>query len=201
MGSLMSDLDQELVEEKSCAVNAAGSGGESGNGTSPDGVSRGEESRVGDLTARGGDLAVRGSEVGEFFGKLSEPKKKALENLMWGNTMSDTARLLGVSRMTIHRWLKNDPVFRAAYNEWNEHCVESHRARILMMCDRAMDAVDNALHTGDARLGMQLLKGMGLIKELKPGATDAEEIRRNAAIKKGRKEKYLSWEEMEVGMG
>ena len=139
--------------------------------------------------------------VGETT-ELAEPKKAALELLMWGKSVSETARQTGVTRITIHRWLKNDPVFRAAYNEWHEEMRESSRSRLETMAEKAMDALDNALHSNDARAAIAVLKGLGLLRERKPGPTDAEEVKKEAEIRKKKREAELFLEEMglpEVG--
>jgi transposase-like protein len=96
---------------------------------------------------------------------LAAHQQATLELLVTGKSIAETARSAGVSRMTIHRWLKHDPVFRAAYNQWHEQLRESCRSRLQAMTDKAADALEKALEAGDARSALQLLKGMGMIKE------------------------------------
>ncbi len=42
---------------------------------------------------------------------------------------------------------------------------ESSRSRLLMLTDKATEAVEKALESGDAKTAMQLLKAMGMLKE------------------------------------
>jgi len=133
----------------------------------------GENSSVHLATAGKGDLATL---------NLAANQQATLELLITGKSIAETARTAGVSRMTIHRWLKHDPAFQAAYNQWHEQLQESCRSRLQSMTEKAADALEKALESGDARAALQLLKGMGMIKERTPGSTDAEEIRNRDEI-------------------
>jgi len=128
------------------------------------------------LSGAGGDGRPRAGEVMDR--ELAGAQRATLDLLLLGKSIAETARSAGVSRMTIHRWLKNDPVFRAAYNEWQEQSQESCRSRLQALTDKATDALEKALEAGDARSAVQLLKGMGMIKERKPGATEQEDVKR-----------------------
>ena len=124
-----------------------------------------------------GQLAVTGERTdnGE---KLEEKQQAALDLLRIGNSVAETARTTGITRQTIYNWLRHDPVFGAAYNQWHDEMEKSAQSRLLMMTEKAMDAVEKALEAGDARAGLQLLKGMGMFRERVVGPTDAEELRR-----------------------
>jgi transcriptional regulator with XRE-family HTH domain len=156
------------------------------------------ETEIASAEHPGKGLSVVEGQVSGGSGELSGAKKLALENLMWGMTMADTARRVGVSRMTLHRWLKNDPVFRAAYNEWLEEAEESCRARLGTMARKAMDAMENALHASDGRLALQLLKELGFLRRREAGATDAEGVKRELKIEDGKKKRKLREAEMEL---
>jgi transposase-like protein len=138
-------------------------------------VSSGENESVPLPASSGGELAAL---------NLAAPQQATLELLLMGKSIAETARTAGVSRMTIHRWLKHDPVFRATYNQWHEQLQESCRSRLQSMTDKAADALEKALEAGDARAALQLLKGMGMIKERTPGPTDSEEIRNRNEIER-----------------
>jgi hypothetical protein len=158
------------------------------------------EGEIGSAENSGKGLSVVEGQVLEGNGELSGAKKLALESLMWGSTMSETARQVGVSRMTLHRWLKNDPLFRAAYNEWLEATEEGCRARLQRMADKAMDAMENSLHASDGRLALQLLKELGFLRRRKAGATEAEDVKRELKVEEGRRKQKLREAEMDLEM-
>ncbi|MGD0460891.1 MAG: hypothetical protein ABSB74_00220 [Tepidisphaeraceae bacterium] len=130
----------------------------------------------------GGELAVT---------RLGAEQQTALELLLAGKSIVETARSAGVSRMAIYRWLKHDAAFQAAYNQWRDQLQESCRSRLQALTDKATDALEKALEAGDARTALQLLKGLGMIKERPAGATDAEEIKKTLAMEEKRRELRL----------
>jgi DNA-directed RNA polymerase specialized sigma24 family protein len=140
-------------------------------------------------TVRSGEIAME---------SLAAPQRTALELLLTGKSIAETARSAGVSRTTIYQWLKKDPVFRAAYNEWHDQLRESSRSRLLLLTDKATNAVEKAVEGGDARMAMQLLKGMGMLRDLPPGPTDPAEVKRIGDLQQKRKMTLLEREEREA---
>jgi hypothetical protein len=132
---------------------------------------------------------------------LPQDQRKAMESLIVGGTVVDAAKAGGVSRGTIYNWLKRDPVFQAAYNQWHEVMKESCRSRVMMMLDKAASAVEKALEKGDFRPAMQLLIKTGMVGPQKEKSTDAEEIAREAALQKKRRRARLWKDEMEADIG
>jgi Helix-turn-helix domain len=118
------------------------------------------------------------------LGSLDGEQQVALELLLMGKSIAETARSTGISRSTVYQWLRKDPVFQAAYNEWHEEMRESSRSRLLMLTDKATEAVEKALESGDAKTAMQLLKAMGMLKDRPAGPTDAEEVTRISGLEK-----------------
>jgi transposase-like protein len=123
----------------------------------------------------------------EPTGRLAVEQQAALELLVTGKSITDTARAAGVARSTIYHWLRHDPVFQAAYNQWHDQLEEGCRSRLMTLTDKATDAIEKALENGDARAALQLLKGMGMIRHKIVGLTDAEEIRARDEIQKEKK--------------
>ncbi len=60
------------------------------------------------------DLAVRPA-----FERLTFDQQTALEQLVSGMSVTQAAASSDISRATLYRWLKTDPTFRAAYNDWH----------------------------------------------------------------------------------
>jgi hypothetical protein len=113
---------------------------------------------------------------------LPPEQTAALELLLAGRTVVEAAQATGVNRKTIHRWLKNDPAFQAAYNEWQEQMKETCRSRLLVLTDKATAAVEKALENGDAKSAMQLLKEIGLLAPMAARPTDEQEVRKAAEL-------------------
>src|ERR1700683_5528484 len=116
------------------------------------------DDRMGDVNS----LAVR-SGSGKA-GKLGSEQEAALAHLLSGKSLVESARFARISRQTLYRWMKEDPVFQAAYNQWQEEMRNSARARLMAMSEKAAKAVETALERGDAKTAMQLLKGLGFLR-------------------------------------
>jgi hypothetical protein len=135
------------------------------------------------------EAAQEGS--GRELATLGVEQQAALELFLTGKTIAETARSAGVSRVAIYRWMKHDAAFQAAYNQWHDQFQESCRSRLQALTDKATDALEKALEAGDARAALQLLKGMGMIKERMPGPTDPEEVEKVLAMDEKRRELKL----------
>jgi DNA-binding phage protein len=143
---------------------------------------------------KAGQLAVRREVQG-----LDSLQQEALISLREGKTISETALSAGIARMTLYRWLKTDPGFQAAYNQWQEEIEQSCRARMMALSDKAADTLEAALEVGDVRAALQLLKGLGLIRARKARRlTDADEVARREAIKEKRRVAKLERAERNV---
>jgi transposase-like protein len=127
---------------------------------------------------------------------LDGQQQVALELLLTGKSISETARSTGISRSTVYQWLRKDPVFQAAYNEWHEEMRESSRSRLLMLTDKATEAVEKALESGDAKTAMQLLKAMGMLKDRPAGPTEADEVTRISGLEKRKRAAQREREEV-----
>jgi hypothetical protein len=130
--------------------------------------------------------------------KLPGDQRAALESLLQGNSVVESARLAGVSRGTVYYWLKSDPAFLAAFNQWNDEMQQSARSRLMMMTDKAVKAVEKALENGDARAAVQLLKGMGLIASKPTGSGDPDVVKREMDIEKRKGETKLFYDELKL---
>jgi transposase-like protein len=133
--------------------------------------------------------------------ELSGEQRTAMELLLGGKSLAETARTVGVSRNAVYRWLKNDAAFRAAYNQWHEAMKESCRSRLKMMLDKATSAVEKALEAGDAKAAMALLKGMGMIEKEDERNTEADELATESATKTRRRRAKLRSDEMGAEFG
>lgn len=100
-------------------------------------------------------------------GELSPAQEIALEQLVAGETVTAAAQAAGVDRTTVHRW-KREPTFEAAYNRLRAELRDATEARLLRLAEKAARTLEAALDAGDARIGLGVLKGMGLLPEKRP---------------------------------
>jgi hypothetical protein len=151
------------------------------------------EGELGQLPARA-NADVSGADGASS--RLDLEQQNALESLMGGKSVSETARVVGVSRSTVFRWLKDNLEFQAAYNEWRESLKESCRSRLLAMADKAADTVEKAVEGGDAKSALALLKGIGLVGDVPVRSSDPEVLRREARIANRKRESKLRLDEI-----
>jgi len=99
-----------------------------------------------------------------------------LEALLTGCTITDAAASIGVSRATVHRWLKDDYLFRAEVNAARHALRQTSLARLDALCERSIDVLRAALDTSsDTRVALEVLKGCGVLGgERMLGVLDAE---------------------------
>jgi len=123
---------------------------------------------------------------------LGEEQRAALELLAMGKSVTDVAKEVGLSRTTVYRWLKDDPAFRAAHNQWQDEIEQTGRSRLLTLTGKAAAAIDRALEKGDPKTALQLLKGLGMLKTPTPQLLEEEELRKRMEL--DRRERQLKLE-------
>jgi hypothetical protein len=135
-------------------------------------------------------------------------QEHALRRLAAGSNIVDAARSAGVDRRTLHRWIKSDPDFAAAYNAWQQEVIASGRARVLAMSNKALDTVQAAIEKGDAHIAMQIAKSTGLLEQARPGPTSAPDLSRRQnlrarrlALKRGEVQKVVERDELFARIG
>lgn len=78
-----------------------------------------------------------------------------------------------MDRSTVHRWLREDLAFQAAYNQRRHELQQACSTRLLSLADHAIATVEQAITNGDVRASLKLLDGLGL---LSPPAIGPEEV-------------------------
>lgn len=86
-----------------------------------------------------------------------------LLDLLGGMSVVSAAAKRGVSRSTVHRWMKEDAAFVAALNSARRLYVEEYRDRLLHMFEAALEAVKDGIERGDAKLALALLQRTGVL--------------------------------------
>jgi len=120
-------------------------------------------------TKPGSDLALT---------TLDGPQRAAVEQIILGATMTETAAHVGVDRATLYRWRTSDRAFMQALEAWrNEQCRSSFD-RLTGLAATATSVVASAVEGGDARLAMRLLERLGIAAPPKaPDNADVVEIK------------------------
>jgi hypothetical protein len=110
--------------------------------------------------------------------KLTPVQQTALARLAEGNSISEAARSIGIDRRSVHRWLREDADFAAAYNAWQQELLDSGRARVLAMSDLALTTIRNAIEKGDSRTALRVADKIGLLTPARIHSTDADRLSR-----------------------
>ncbi len=100
--------------------------------------------------------------------------------------------------MTLHRWLKQDARFVAAYNAWQQATLESARGRLTALAELAVTTVGEAMRKGDARAALAVLKAMGTLAPPTPGPTDAKMAQREMDVEAAREQREMFLKELDL---
>ena len=107
----------------------------------------------------------------------TSPKQcTAISRLLLGDTISAASKAAGVSRSTLHRWIKDDFHFQAALNHERRLILLRSTSRVWGLADLAIGIIEDALAEGDRRIAVAVLRGSGLLGGRLPeiGSTDQE---------------------------
>ncbi len=124
-------------------------------------------------------------------GDLTAAQRRAIGRMASGESATAAAAAAGVHRQTVHRWLREDPAFRAAFHAWQAAAAEHARARLLALADAAVTTVAAAVANGDTRTALAVLKGQGLLVPPTPGPTDPDQVARQQLAAAARAEAAL----------
>ena len=119
-------------------------------------------------------------------GSLDPQQVAALGCLLTGNTVTEAARSSGVSRETVHRWLREDFEFQAAYNRGRFELMQAIGTHLLATAHRAAANVAKAIEEGDLRASLAVLRGLGSLAGKGPvcGTDDPQVLREESEIAK-----------------
>jgi transposase len=114
--------------------------------------------------------------------ELSPKQQQVLVALVGGESVTLAAKLAGVDRTTVYRWLKN-PTFAAERNRLSKERLDQLRAKAISLGETALETIQDVMTTAEsprARLeaAKMAIKITGLDKPARIGPTEAEEIER-----------------------
>lgn len=109
---------------------------------------------------------------------LTPPQLEALAALGAGANVTSAAERAGVDRTTVQRWLRQDCAFQAAWNGLRPDLRCEVQAGLDQLVGAALQAVQDAVTAGDARVGLAVLKGTGILQGVpqKIGPEDADTV-------------------------
>jgi hypothetical protein len=93
---------------------------------------------------------------------LTPQQERAVGLLLGGATVTAVAAGVGVSRETVHRWLRRDWPFVAAMNQGRRELHEAASARLAGVCGRAVENLARAVEEGDLKASLFVLKGFAV---------------------------------------
>lgn len=110
--------------------------------------------------------------------------QQAIQLLLSGTAVNQTAREVGVAERTLRRWRTN-PHFQAEFNRQRCQMYESAQLRLQGMTNKAIDVLAKALNDGNLRAAIELLKIVGISSAASKieTETDPEQIVRRQAEK------------------
>lgn len=89
---------------------------------------------------------------------MDEKKEKALELILKGERDTNIATRLGISRMTLHRWRRDDVYFIEALDERRSMMMEQAMDGVVELTEMAIEAIRRALTEGDIKTQLQAAK-------------------------------------------
>lgn len=122
--------------------------------------------------------------------KLSPVQLQVLQALLSGESVTAAARAGQVSRESVHRWLREDFDFQAAYNQGCREISKEIQDVLLITARHAADKVAEAVRSGDVRVALVILKGVGGLsgRTVPIGSGDPVQLQGEAAMEKNEQE-------------
>jgi Homeodomain-like domain len=90
--------------------------------------------------------------------QLSQEQENAVEHLLQGKSDRAVADAVGVSRQTVSEWKNHDPLFIAELNRQRSELWREAHQRLKSLANRALDAVELQLDSGDPKASLAAAK-------------------------------------------
>lgn len=81
--------------------------------------------------------------------------------------MTDAAKAAGVNRSTLWRWLNKDAEFQSTMNSYKREAFDQLSMRTTALASLAISAVESALRGGDEKASIAVLRGLGLLNDVR----------------------------------
>lgn len=90
-----------------------------------------------------------------IMAKLNVRQELAINELLKGNSIVESAKIVGVSEATLNRWLANSE-FKAVLNERKSLIVDNCIDKINLMGNKAITVLDSMLHDENVSSNVRL---------------------------------------------
>jgi hypothetical protein len=115
--------------------------------------------------------------------ELSANQLKAAILIVGGATITATAAQTGLTRVTLHDWLKNDDLFIAHINSLKQDLIDSGRAGLQASVALAIETINSLMMTSENDIvklnaAKEVLNRVGINTALVIGSDDADLLKR-----------------------
>jgi hypothetical protein len=115
--------------------------------------------------------------------ELSPNQLKAAILIVGGATVTATAAQTGLTRVTLHDWLKNDDLFIAHINSLKQDLVNAGRAGLQASVALAIETINSLMMTSENDIvklnaAKEVLNRVGINTALVIGSDDADLLKR-----------------------
>jgi hypothetical protein len=104
----------------------------------------------------------------ELLRNLTATQAIAIDAIDTGAPIAEAARVAGVDRTTVSRWVNHHPAFRAELQQRRLDRVRRNEQRLHELTTAALDAVREAVDSGDQATALQWLKIAGIRSAVDP---------------------------------
>lgn len=118
--------------------------------------------------------------------ELTAIQIEVLSALLSGETIKAAAKLAGVDRSSVHRWLRDDWNFQAARNRGIEAIQAATIAGLQTLAQSALEVIQESIRDGDQQTAINVLKGVGLLSghQFVPGSGNSDVLREESEIRR-----------------
>lgn len=115
---------------------------------------------------------------------LTSKQERAIDALLQGETLSQTAQTVGVDRSTIHRW-SAQPEFAASLNRRRLAMRDASMSRLQRLQELSIETMEGAIKQGNEQAALAVLRGTGLLngQPAEIGPTHPDGVRREQLAK------------------
>ncbi len=101
----------------------------------------------------------------EYPAGFSEEQKRALTAMVQGASIAAAARMAGVHRATVSRWVNEGGEFHRVLRTEQAKRLAAVRREARSIGEQAANVVADAIRAGDASVAMAVLKALGVFAE------------------------------------
>jgi hypothetical protein len=101
--------------------------------------------------------------------QLSLAQSKAYAGFAAGLSVSEISRQTGISRQTLHTWMKSDPLFIQAVKAAKQEYIEAFRDRLFNLSRKALDRLEAILEDPKTPAGVALRAALAILNRPDPG--------------------------------